>query len=54
MLILQIKAIDKKIAKLEHDMVRGNRRGGLFAIKDAIEALKKKRTTIYEKMLNDH
>jgi hypothetical protein len=50
---LQIQAIDKQIAKLERDMVRGNRRGGLFAIKDAIEALQMKKSAIYEKMLND-
>ncbi|KAJ4760194.1 Plant regulator RWP-RK family protein [Rhynchospora pubera] len=50
----QIQAIDRQIAKFEHDMVQGSRRGGLFAIKEAIEALQKKKAAIYEKMLHDY
>ncbi|XP_072978472.1 uncharacterized protein [Typha angustifolia] len=44
----QINAIDRQITRLQGELVRGSRRGGLFAIKDEIERLQARRARLYE------
>lgn len=44
----QINAIDRQIARLQKDLVRGTRRGGLLAIKEELERLQERRARLYE------
>ncbi|KAJ1691333.1 hypothetical protein LUZ63_015488 [Rhynchospora breviuscula] len=49
----QIQAIDRQIAKLEREAVKGGKKSGMLAIKEEIEALQMKKMVIYEKLFRD-